>query len=56
MHEDTKFLLGRMDSFEARVMEKLDRLEAFKNKFLGMAILLGGVSGLVVELIARHMS
>lgn len=56
MQEDTRFLLRRMDTLEQRVMDRIDRLEAFKNRLLGMAFLGGGVAGLIIDLIAKHIS
>lgn len=54
MDENTQFLIERIDKVEERLLRKLDDLQAFKNKLLGMALLAGGIGSAIVDVVIRH--
>ena len=64
MSPDTKFLLERMDSdrreskqehaaLRSELLEKIDPIEAFRNKILGMAIIGSGVTSIIVAVVSQ---
>lgn len=48
--ENTRFLIKRMDVLERRIMDKIEELQNFKNKAIGMAVIAGGIGSFVMEL------
>lgn len=64
MDDDVKYLIERIDKLEERSVErinaveerlaaKIDKLEGFRNKIIGVASLTGGVAGILADLFIR---
>lgn len=53
--EDVRFLIKRMDTMESRIVEKIDALQAFKNKLIGIAIIAGSIASILVELLHKSL-
>lgn len=55
MNDDTKFLIRRMDTLEHRVLERLDKIDAWRNRMVGLGILAGGIGSFLMEVIIRKL-
>ena len=51
--ENTRFIIKRMDVLERRIMDKIEDLQGFKNKVLGVALISGGLGSIFVELVIK---
>lgn len=53
MDENTQFIMERMDKLEERLVKKIDDLQAFKNKIMGMAMIAGAVSSALIQAVFK---
>lgn len=55
MDADIKYLLTRMDLLEHRLIHKIEELQSFKNKVVGMAIVCGGIGSMIVQIAVKYI-
>lgn len=56
VNDDTRFIIERMDALEQRVVLRIDALEAWRNKIIGLGVLAGGAGSFLMEIIIRKLS
>jgi hypothetical protein len=53
MNADTKFILRRMEALEGRLMNELKELQAWKNKALGAAMVVSGITSVIIDFLFK---
>jgi len=53
--ENTRFIIKRMDALEHRIMDKIEDLQGFKNRVMGVALVCGGLGSFIVEVILNKL-
>lgn len=62
MDDNTRFIIERMDDSEQRVLSRIDalidrinNLEAWRNKVVGVGLIAGGVGSLLMEVMLNKI-
>jgi len=53
MNRNQESLIKELKSVRRELLAKIDRLESFRNKVIGMATLAGGIAGTIVEVVLK---
>lgn len=56
MDDNTRFIIERMDDLEQRLMARIDILEAWRNRVIGIGVIAGGVGSLIMEIVLKKIS
>lgn len=52
---NTKYLIKRMDQLEGRIMTELKELQAWKNRAVGIMMIAGAISSVIISLAVKHL-
>lgn len=55
MDSNTKFLIKRMDQLESRIMMELKELQAWKNRAMGIIMVAGAVTSVIISFAVKHL-
>lgn len=55
MDENTRFIIERMDDLEQRLMARIDVLEAWRNRVIGLGVVAGGIGSLIMEIVLKKL-
>lgn len=53
MDDNTRFIIERMDDLERRLMARIDVLEAWRNRVIGLGIIAGGIGSFIMEVVLK---
>jgi hypothetical protein len=55
MDENTRFLIERMDQLERRLLDEIRPLRDFKNRVLGMAMVMSAAVSWAADYVRKHI-